>query len=513
MIARPGTFLGFLAHDARLSARALFALLGERSIRAKWLILACVVAGLHGVAWFAAEWSASFEAGPDAERIVALAARGATLFVLPWAIASTMTATTRMLYQRGDLDLLFTAPISPAKALAARTFGQAIEAIASVGILLFPFAHASALQGRPHWLSLYPALFADGLFGAGLGLVLSLALVFAAGPRRARLVSQLGATFIGASAVISAQALAMLPTAWRDALYERASAPFPGGETLRGVLALPERALLADPVALILWLSIGAAAFALAIAVSARPFAVAAMRTAGAPVAAARLAKSLRFRSGLGAALRWKEYRLLSRDPWLLSQMLLQALYTLPVGIILWRQGGVTGHVGVAFGPTLAIIAGQFSGALAWIALSAEDAPDFLATAPATRGQIERAKLATIGWPVLFILAPAVALLAIFDPWAGACTAICGLGAALSGGLLMLWRQTPARRGLVLRRHSASKLIGLGEHWLSLQWGVATGLAVFGSLFCFAPVGVVVLTLWALRPRSPRLPRLVSARA
>ena len=56
----------------------------------------------------------------------------------------------------------------------------------------------------------------------------------------------------------------MLPTAWRDALYERASAPFPGGETLRGVLALPERALLADPVALILWLAIGAAAFALA---------------------------------------------------------------------------------------------------------------------------------------------------------------------------------------------------------------------------------------------------------
>lgn len=511
MIARPGSFLGFVEHDARLAARAIWAMLGERSNFAKFLIFAGAAAVLHFLAVAAAFWSAPFEAGPDAERVLALAARGATLFVLPWAISSTMTATTRVLYQRGDLDLLFTAPISPTKALAARTLGQAFEAVASVGIILFPFAHAAAMQGRPHWLALYPALAADGLFGAGLGLMLALALVFAAGPRRARLVSQLGATFIGASAVLSAQALAMMPSTWRDALYERASAPFAGGETLRALLSLPERALLADPRALIEWPLAAAAVFALAIAVSARPFALAAMRTAGATVAAGTLSRPTRFRSGLGVALRWKEYRLLSRDPWLMSQMLLQALYTLPVGIILWRNGGVTGHVGVAFGPTLAIIAGQFSGALAWIALSAEDAPDFLATAPATRGQIERAKLATIGWPLLFVLAPPVALLAIFDPWASACAALCGLGAALSGGLLMLWRQTPARRGLVLRRHSASKLIGLGEHWLSLQWGVATGLAIFGTVLCMAPVGIVALTLWALYPRAPQASRPVRA--
>ena len=204
---------------------------------------------------------------------------------------------------------------------------------------------------------------------------------------------------------------------------------------------------------------------------------------------------------------------MLSRDPWLLSQMLLQAIYTLPVGIILWRQGGVTGHVGLSFGPMLAVIAGQFAGALAWIALSAEDAPDFLATAPATRGQIEWAKLAAIGWPLFLVLGPAIALLATFDPYAGACTAVCALGAALSGSLLMLSRQAPSRRGLVLRRHSASKLVGLGEHWLSLLWGITTGFAVFGSVLCLVPVGIVILTLWALRRRGPKRPELSAAQA
>ena len=91
-------------------------------------------------------------------------------------------------------------------------------------------------------------------------------------------------------------------------------------------------------------------------------FVAAAIASAGAP--ARRRARGVARDSPQASrsALRLKEHRLLWRDPWLLSQMLLQALYTLPIGIMLWRNGGVIGQPGVAFGPTLVVIAGQFAG-------------------------------------------------------------------------------------------------------------------------------------------------------
>ena len=51
----------------------------------------------------------------------------------------------------------------------------------------------------------------------------------------------------------------------------------------------------------------------------------------------------------IGAALRAKKQRFVWCDPLLMSQLLLLAAYTMPVGMILWRSGGPTGKVGVAY--------------------------------------------------------------------------------------------------------------------------------------------------------------------
>jgi hypothetical protein len=90
--------------------------------------------------------------------------------------------------------------------------------------------------------------------------------------------------------------------------------------------------------------------------------------------------------------------------------------------------------------------------------------------------------------------------LAFAAPAAAAAAVICGLGACLSAALLMLWRQAPARRGMVLRRHSQSKLVALVEHWLSLCWAGATGMAALGEPAALAPIGLAALTLWLARP-------------
>jgi ABC-2 type transport system permease protein len=493
-------FSGLVAHDLKLGAREFLAIFGAMPRRRIAVVLAVIFVGLHAFAWPVALWLGARENGPEGANFLALAMRIGVGFVLPWAIASPMTSIARQLHQRGDWDLLFASPVAARDALAARLVAQAIEAVASVSLLLLPLANASVLQGRVHWLAVYPALAAAGLFGAGFGLALAIALFFAVGPRRARVVSQIGATLVGASAVLGAQLVAMLPEETRARLIAELDAPG-GGDGWRGLLTLPARAAAGDPGALVGWIALALAIFVAVVWICGEPFSRAALQSAGAPSALGRARVGTKFRAELGPTLRLKEHRLLWRDPWLLSQMMLQVLYTVPIGVMLWRNGGPTGAAGIAFGPTLAVIAGQLTGSLAWIALSAEDAPDFLATAPAMRGDVERGKLAAVAVPVAMVMTPPLMALAWAAPWGAFCALFGGLGAGVSAGLLMLWRQAPARRGMVLRRHSQSKLVALAEHWLSMLWAMATGIAAFGSWAFVAPIALAALTLWAVRPR------------
>jgi len=513
MSARIGA-LGLAWNDAKLAIRALSGLLGPRSPRLKALIFFTVFALLHAVAYLAVTRFAPAEDTEEGLRQMQVAARSATILLLPWTIAATMTAVTRMLFQRGDLDLLLTSPLSPRRIVAARLLGQAFESVAALGLILLPFAHVNAALGHPHWLAIYPALAAAGLIGAGAGFLIALNLFFLVGARRARMVSQIVATLVGASAVVVAQVLALLPDAWRQEIYAAFSARAGEGDFFGRLFEIPERAALGEFGPLVAWLGVAAALFAFAVFVRGPAFVAAAMASAGAPSSAGRPNARTRFLAGLGGALRVKEHRLLWRDPWLISQMLMQALYTVPVGIVLWRHGGATGEPGVAFGPMLVVIAGQLSGSLAWLALSAEDAPDFLMTAPATRGQIERAKLLAILEPVAVAMAIPMLVLAFVAPFGGLIAAVCAMGSGASGALLMLWRQAPARRGMVLRRHSQSKLLALGEHWLSMLWAAADAVAAFGSWTFLVPLALVAVTLWFIRPaRVEPVPPLVPATA
>jgi ABC-2 type transport system permease protein len=85
--------------------------------------------------------------------------------------------------------------------------------------------------------------------------------------------------------------------------------------------------------------------------------------------------------------------------------------------------------------------------------------------------------------------------LAFASPWAGFCALLFGAGAIASSALVNLWRQAPSRRGLVLRRHSQSKLVGMMEHLVSILWAVATTAAVVGSWTTVVPLAAVAAVL------------------
>jgi ABC-2 type transport system permease protein len=490
MIGSSLAFSRFVLHDLRLSARGFASMFGPARPATVWALLVLLLAGLHAAAWPVAGWLLGVEEGPGGAARLGAGLGAGVVLVLPWMTAQSMTALTRMLFDRSDLELILSSPVGPRSFLAARVLSIAVDSVATVGVLLLPLADVAALRAHGHWLALYPALIAAGLLGTGLGVTLGMGLCLAMGPRRARLISQIAATAVGASFVLGGQVVAMLPAPMRSVILG-ALAPS-DSSALHALIGTPVRAAEGDPAAILGFTVAGLAAFAAACALFGERFAEAALVAAGTPASGASAAnRAVRFGRSVGAALRTKERRVVWRDPWLVSQLVLQAAYTMPVAVILWRHGGPTGSVGVAFTPALVVIAAQLAGALSWIALSAEDAPDFLATAPLSRRAVEQGKIAAIAQPIAVILAVPLAALSLASPWAGACALVFGAGAIASAALVNLWRQTPSRRSLVLRRHAQSKLVGLMEHLVSILWAVAAAIAVIGSWKAIVPVAGV----------------------
>jgi ABC-2 type transport system permease protein len=430
------------------------------------------------------------------------------LFVMPWLVSQALTGATRALYSRGDFDLMLASPVSPRAILAAHALAIAVESLLSVGIFLAPMIDAIALRGGARWLAGFPALAAASLFATALGLCLTLALFAVAGPRLTRVIAQIAATVIGAGFVLALQALNVLPAHVRHAIVARIGAP--GSDMLfdrDGPLWLPVRAALGAPLDLTLWCLISVAFFAAAALGLGRNFALSAIRSAALAERPREKRRRRRspFRVGLAASLRFKEWRLLARDPWLLSQILLQIVYTLPIAVVLWRSQGGAGSIGVSVAPAVVVIASQIAASLAWLAISSEDAPEFIATAPVTRREVERRKLEAIGLPLALFLAAPILGLAFYSIFVAALTALFCAGAAASTALLNLWHPMPGRRAQVLRRHSQSKLVAVVEHMLSLCWALAMALASLGSAWTAPAIGAAVGLLWLNRPRGPQI--------
>jgi ABC-2 type transport system permease protein len=502
--ARPGSFAWLAAHDLRQSWRGFDAAIGGLT-RLKALLLIGALIGLHALFW----WGLRFE-GPDGplardaslSRYIALG----VLFVLPGIVAQAMNATTHALYAHGDLELLLSSPISARAVLGARALAIAANAIAWFAIVLAPLANVNAFAGHLHWLAIYPALLACGLFGTGIGVALALAFFAGLGPRRARVASQIGATIVGASFMLFLQGYAMAPGAARAALMQMLESPDAMGLfNGRALLSLPARAAAGDLQALGLWTIVALAVFALTPLALGNRFAKAAIASAGAPSPTARWRKARAFRARLGATMRTKERRLILRDPWLISQIVLQIVYMLPISFILWRNGGVTGSPGIVFTPLIVVVGAQLAGSLTWLALSGEDAPDLLRAAPIAASQIERHKIQAVLAPIALLLAAPLIALAFVAPGAAIWAALFALGASVSTALLNLWRQSPSPRAMMLRRHSQSKIVGMLEHLLAIVWAIGATMAVMGYWSALVPVLLACLILWLSRSRPRRV--------
>jgi ABC-2 type transport system permease protein len=504
-LTAPGTLVWFARHESRLAWREWLAMMtAGRRRRARTVAIALVgfAIFMHLVAY--ATVGPFLEAGSDRRTMIAITA-GA---VLAWLlmVSQAMETVTRAFYSRSDLDLILASPVSARKVFAVRIATMALSVTMMALLLSAPFINVLAVRGGPHWLAGYGFVVAMGAAATALAVALTVGLFRTIGPRRTRLVAQIVAAVIGAAFVIGLQVAAILSygTLSRVDLLGSAAVlaltPGPGS-----ALWWPARAVLGDAVALGALMGGSLALLGLAIAAFATRFgehAVAAAGVANGRVLQTRGAGRFR-RSTPLRALRQKEWTLLRRDPWLLSQTLMQMLYLVPPALMLWRSFGEGSGALPLVVPVLAMAAGQLAGGLAWLAISGEDAPDLVATAPVPDGFVMRAKIEAVLGAIALVFAPLVALLAIASPWYALVTGLGILAAAVSATAIQFWFRTQARRSQFRRRQVSSRIATFAEAFSSIAWAGTAAVAVASLWLALIP-GLFALALVAgVRLLSP----------
>jgi len=512
----PGTIAWFAQHEMRLAWRDWVWLLSGGHSR-HWYIgalgLVAVVFSMHGLAYVALPHADDLAAPPS---IRMLAVIGGTLVLYgSLMLSQAMESVTRAFYARGDLDLVLSSPAAARRLFAVRIGAMTLSVMGMSLVLAAPVIDVLAWRGGARWLAAYGVMAALAMAAVAISAVVTILLFAAIGARQTRLVAQIIAAIVGASFVICVQFLAIL------SLGTMSRTEFLSSDTVishipasSSMVWLPAYAAAGDWLDLGVVMVVAVAMLAGAIRFCAPRFGTLALATVAIASGAPRSSR-LGFRrlgvrrSGFrprspAHALRSKEWMLLRRDPWLMSQSLMQILYLLPPFFMLWRSfygdsNGVTLLV-----PVLIMAAGQLAGGLAWLAVSGEDAQDLIGSAPITPARVWRAKAEAVAGVIGMVFGPAVAVLAIVDPMLGLVAFLGIATAAASATLIQFWFRAQVKRSLFRRRHVSSRIATFAEAFSSITWSGAGALALVNPLLAIVPGGAALVVLagaWSISPR------------
>jgi ABC-2 type transport system permease protein len=506
MTAVPGTALWFARHESRLAWRDWLSMMtaGRRErLRRVVIAIAIFAIFMHFVAyWIVGRYA---DAVADKPTLVAITAS----VLLSWLlmVSQAMESMTRAFYSRADLDLILASPVAADKLFAVRIGTVAVTMAAMAFPLAAPFIDVLVARGGWRWLGAYGLIVAMGAAAAALAVGLTVALFRVIGPRRTRLVAQIVAAVIGAAFVIGLQLAAILSygTISRVSVLQSqtvlAHAP-----DLGSVLWWPARAAMGDGIALAGVLAVSFILLGAAIAFVAPRFgdyAVAASSIGNISVIQTRR-QSAFSRTSPRRALRRKEWILLRRDPWLMSQTFMQMLYLIPPAVLLWRSFNDGNAAYMLLVPVLVMAAGQLAGGLAWLAISGEDAPDLVATAPIPARFIVRAKIEAVLGVIALVFAPLVAVLAIAAPWHAVVTSGGIIVATTAATAIQLWFRSQAKRSQFRRRQVSSRLATFAEAFSSIGWAATAAVAAASLWLAIAPgliAFMVVAGAWSMAPR------------
>jgi ABC-2 type transport system permease protein len=154
--------------------------------------------------------------------------------------------------------------------------------------------------------------------------------------------------------------------------------------------------------------------------------------------------------------------------------------------------------------PVLVMAAGQLAGGLAWLAISGEDAPDLVSTAPIDWSAVLRAKIEAVIGSVVIVVGPLALAVGIISPWAGAVTIAGVLISAASSTAIQMFFRAQAKRSHFRRRQTSSRVATFAEAFSSIGWAGAAGLAAAGNGFALLVALMAVSVVFIARMFRPR---------
>jgi ABC-2 type transport system permease protein len=506
MNAAAGTAFWFAQHESRLAWRDWLSMItaGRRErLRKVGIGVAAFLVFMHFVAyWIVGRYA---DAAIDKQTLVSITAS----VLLSWMlmISQAMESITRAFYARSDLDLILASPVDSNKLFGVRIATIALATTMMALPLAAPAIDVLIARGGWRWLGAYGLIVAMGAAATALAVGITAALFRVLGARRTRFVAQVVAAVIGAAFVIGLQVAAILSygTISRAAVLQSSTlvSLAPG---IGSIVWWPARAALGEAVPLFGVLALSVMLLAAAIAFVSPLFGEYAIAAAGAAGSGAVRAgrDAFRIKTSPRGTLRCKEWILLRRDPWLMSQTLMQMLYLAPPALMLWRSFDQGNGALQLLVPVLVMAAGQLAGGLAWLAISGEDAPDLVATAPLPGRFILRAKIEAVLVVAAVIFAPLLAALAIASPWhalvAGSGIAI----AAAAATAVQFWFRSQAKRSQFRRRQISSRLATFAEAFCSIAWAATAAVAAASLWLAIAPAVMALTVLGGAYMLSPR---------
>ena len=496
-----------LALEARLALRGIADMAGPKTPMRPWRIaavLAVVSAIIFGVSQLLLTTAGELDPADPRLRIT-LTINLVFLFVL--MVSAALDSAAYALYARGDYDLMFSAPLPPQTVLLVRALNVFGFTLAKTGLYGTPILILLAIQQDPRWLVGLPLILALALGATAIAIGLAMGMVRLIGIRNTRFAAQVTAALAGLLVLVMVQWDTIFGPGPKDALVADYVA---NPESLTWQVAmLPARAVMGDLLALSAVIIAAALLAVLMFVGLAESFVRNTVLAAGSAAAAPPRARRSRasFGSSPMAVLMLKERRIILRDPWLLSQILMQCIFLIPVAAVTVYRVASGADDASALVPVLIVLSGQIAGGLTWIAMSADDAAELTLTAPLDPRLRRRARFGAVSWLAILFAAPPLMLVLMVDPWAGL-VGLLGVACAIACGILVnTWHQPRlATTGMIRRRMKSPISVTLME--LLALVTVAVGLwpllsgdylsALPGMLLAVVTMGV----LYAARPRA-----------
>lgn len=497
---RPGSSFWLAHHNVSMSFRRVQR--GHEGLSVGGIIGALILAIIIIVPLAITTYMGIKSLDARADALIANFASGIMLFFFITGVSTTMMAMVENYTDRGDLDLLLTSPMRVENIVAAKLYSSVWRDFALYFLICVSLFTLPIILIDFKYLWFIPAAIGFSLILSSFSFSTGQLILQVFGAAKGRKITRTIGAFLSISWIIFL-------------IFQRpiitkiiASNPQLSGLEIEKYTWIG-RAFAGDYAPALLLLALGVASFALARRSAASGFAKIAAQLMGSPeeeLSNAKQKDAFKFSTKLPLSLISKEWRIMRRDPMTYVQAFAPMAGLLPA----MMQGFMTPDGRYVFTPIVypaiaTVAAGQIVLALAWVAVSLEDASDLLNVSPQKQSEIILAKAMAVMIPGLLIILLFSLLCLFHSLWlAGICFAF-GLISIFSSAIIEFLRPRPTKRVKLTQRPDRSMISVFVSLGLSISWAIGANMLAKGEDYWWISTIVGFTILIIAIATSPKL--------